>query len=92
MTRNGRDIWQYGISRPVQTGINIEPLVDGAVPEYEAREAAVYCHYTPVAFAELPYHEKALCIAQYRISRLVELQRQDAVNTKMDIMSRQRRR
>lgn len=52
----------------------------GLVPEYEAREAAVYCNYKPKEFYELDWWEKASCVAQYRLHRIVEMHAQDAVN------------
>lgn len=88
MTRDGKPIWRVNISKPVPTGIDIEPLMEGLVPEYESREAAVYCHYRPNEYAELPHYERALCVAQYRISKLMALHSQDAVNSKMDRMAR----
>lgn len=92
MTRNGEPIWRYAISKPVQTGIGIEPLMDGLVPEFECREAAVYCHYRPNEFEQLPAGERAMCVAQYRLSRLVDLHSQDAVQSKMDRMAKARQR
>ena len=51
--------------------INYETFY-GCVSEMEAREAAIYCNYTLAEFDELPYSEKALSIAQYRLHNLIE--------------------
>lgn len=72
----------------MRTGIEYGILLPGLVPPFEEREAAVYCHYTPLEFRELPPDERALCIAQYRIKRMVEMHQSDAVGAEMDRMSR----
>lgn len=91
VSRNGVPIWRYDLRRPVNTGISIDPLTEDIVPEFECREAARYCNYTAVQFwNELEREERAACVAQYRISRLVEMHAQDAVNTKMETESRRR--
>jgi hypothetical protein len=49
------------------------------VPDFEAREAAVYCNYNPSEFELLPVEERATCVAQYRLHQLTEHHAQDAV-------------
>ncbi len=76
--------------RSVNTGITIDPLTEDTVPEFECREAARYCNYSPAGFWRLPREERAACVAQYRISRLIELHAQDAANAKVELESRRR--
>jgi len=90
--RNGIPIWEHGVKHSVRTGIEYEPLIDGCVPEFEEREAAVYCHYSPLEFRELAVEERARTVAQYRLSRLVALHAEDAVNRKTEEVSRKRGR
>ena len=73
-------IESYGIKHPVRTGITYDALIDSCVPEYEEREAAVYCNYTPMAFRELPVEERARCVAQFRLHHIVQNNIEDAMN------------
>jgi len=59
------------------------------VPDLELRESAVYCHYTPVEFTDLPWQERAACVAQYRLHRLIEMHMQDAINEASERRMRQ---
>lgn len=58
-------------------GISIIPVV----PEYEAREAAVYCHYNYTEFLELDPFERAKCVAQYREHFRIEANMSDAAES-----------
>src|SRR3990167_10669323 len=78
--RDGVPIESYGIRHPVRTGITYGVFIDGYVPEYEEREAAVYCNYTPTAFRELPVEERARCVAQFRLHHIVSNNIEDAQN------------
>jgi hypothetical protein len=49
------------------------------VPEYEIREAALYCGYTLVEFEDIDYEEKCLAVAQYRMHALIESHVSDAI-------------
>ncbi len=90
MERNGQPIWEHPLRHRVETGIEYVPLADGYVSEYEQREAAVYCHYTPLEFGELPLGERARAVAQYRLHGLVEAHQQDAINQAMDRQAQRR--
>ncbi len=68
----------------METGITFGQFAENLVPEFEEREAAVYCHYAPLEFEGLPVEERARCVAQYRLHRLVELHAEDAVNAAID--------
>lgn len=93
MYRNGAPIWLHDVKRPVSTGIEFYSDIDGLVSDYEANEAAVYCHYTPRQFEGLAHEDRARTVAQYRLHRLVELHSDDAVNRKVDMeMAKSRRR
>ncbi len=61
------------------------------MPEFEEREAAVYCRYSPREFYDLPIEERARCVAQYRMHRLVETHAEDAVSRHLDLKQRTRR-
>lgn len=78
MERNGEPIWDYNLSQGVETGISYG-LDLGYVSEFEEREAAVYCNYSPVEFYGLPLEERARCVAQWRLRRLVDNHIEDAV-------------
>ncbi len=61
------------------------------VPDFEAREAAVYCHYQPGAeFESLPLEEQARCVAQYRLHNIIENHVQDAVSAEAERQSKRR--
>jgi hypothetical protein len=91
--RNGTLIWLHDVRKPVDTGIEFCSDLDGLVSDFEAHEAAVYCHYTPSQFQRLSHDERAQVVAQYRLHRLVELHSDDAVNRKVDQeMAKNRRR
>lgn len=66
-------------------------LIPGLVPMYEEREAAIHNHYSPTAWHDLDYRERAAAVAFHRLSRLVEMHQSDAVTQAMDRRSRQQR-
>src|SRR3972149_11830093 len=79
VTRHNEDIRDYPLRRPVSTGIAYGQTFPGCVSQIEEREAAGYCHYTPLEFGGLRLGEGAACVAQYRLHWLVENHIQDAV-------------
>ena len=91
MTRNGIPIWEHGVRRPVSTGIEFDPEIPDCVPQYEVREAAVYCRYNPMEFYDLPWQERAMAVAQYRIRRWVDLNADDAVQAASEAAARRNR-
>ena len=91
MTRDGLPIESAAIAHAVRTDIEFEAKIPGCVPEYEEREAAVYCNYTPTEFRELPVWERGRAVAQYRLHKLVEVNMQDAVNRAEERMMRRKR-
>ena len=91
MTRHNEDIRDYPLRRPVSTGIAYGQTFPGCVSQIEEREAAVYCHYTPLEFGGLPLEERAACVAQYRLHWLVESHIQDAVSQAAERAGRHRR-
>lgn len=90
--RSGTDIRRCSVKNAVRTEIEIVSEIEGWVSELELREAAVYCHYTPERFFELPWRERAASVAQYRLHRLIELHSEDAVNRKVEQEMKKRRR
>jgi hypothetical protein len=51
------------------------------VPEYEAREAMIYCNYNMLEWMQLDWTERARSVAQYRSHNLIEANVSDAVDT-----------
>ena len=76
-------IIEHPLSETVTTGIEFDALAPGLVPAFEEREAAVFGYYTWSAWQRLTPQERAECVAHYRLHRLVEAHRQDAVNAAM---------
>src|SRR4051794_17097063 len=71
VTRHGKNILHVWLPRDKDTGIRLR--TDGEhVAEYEAREAAIYCHYNWTEFQQLGRDERAACVAQYRIHIAIE--------------------
>lgn len=81
MTRHGTPLRQYLLAKKVDAGIAIESVLD-FVPEYEQREAAVYCQFNWTDWSELDSRERAACIAHYRIHLAIEAHVSDAVTKK----------
>jgi hypothetical protein len=64
---------------PPERDTQIRVASDGIhVTEFDAREAAVFCHYNWTEFQELTQDEKAACIAHYRIHIAIESHTHDA--------------
>ncbi len=62
------------------------------MPDFEVREAAVYCNYKPKEFWKLGWWERACCVAQYRLHQMVELHSSDAVNAAVEREMRKKAR
>lgn len=71
------------------TGIRYKSLAPGLVPIFEEREAAHYARYNFLQWRTLTPLERAEGVAHYRLSTLVRLHQDDAVNAEME--RRQRR-
>ncbi len=84
MERNGQPIQDYDIRHGVDPGITLGRLLPNLVPQFEEREAMRYANYNPTEWVEVPYQEKAACVAQYRLSRWIKLHSDDAVNDKAE--------
>ncbi len=90
MERNGIPIWEHSLKHSVETGITFGTVAPEIVPEFEAREAAVYCHYNPREFEGLPIDEQARAVAQYRLHNIVENHVQDAMSAEAERLSKRR--
>jgi len=75
----------------VRTGIEYQSLIPGLVPEYEEREAARFGHYTWRDWLSLPYLDRVVGVAHYRMFHLIELHHNDAVITEQERRERQAR-
>ncbi len=63
----------------VDTGIRYESLVPELVPDFEQREAAVFCRYNWGEWQRLDWQGRASSIAHFRLHNLVELHKNDAI-------------
>lgn len=75
----------------VNTGIGVEPLLPGFVPEYECREAAAFAHYNWVSWLELTNVERVRTIAHYRVHRMVDQHVQHAIQQHAEMQRAQQR-
>lgn len=79
MLRNGNPIQDHPLRKRVNTGIGMES--NGiTVPDFECREACVYCNYNYRQWLELSPYERAECVAQYRLHNLIDAHVSDASN------------
>ncbi len=62
----------------VATGISFTAQMPGMVPEFEERQAARHCGYTWRTWSELARGERIDGVADYRLTRMVELHSNDA--------------
>lgn len=81
ITRNGTPLKEYPLKKKYESGIIILSDDPSLVAEYEAREAAIYCHYNYTEFLELHPWERAKCVAQYREHYRIEANMNDAAET-----------
>ena len=79
VTRKGIPLREYTLRRKIDVGLAY-PGENGMVPEYELREACVYCNYTWTDWLTLTTDERAMCVAQYRTHLLIEAHVNDAQN------------
>lgn len=79
MTVAGEIITAVHLPQRVKVGIEIEPEHEGFVPEYEAREAAVFGNYNYSQWQSLSSWERAAGVAHYRMHLLVESHVNEAV-------------
>ena len=91
MTRNGEAILSHPLGGTVRTGIEYEALVPGLVAEIEEREAARFNGYTWRDWLELERHERAAGIAHSRLTHLIALHQQDAVQQEERLRALMRR-
>lgn len=59
-------------------GIAVQPVLPGAVSDYEERRVAAEYHYPWVEWLDLPTNERAASVAHSRIRQLVSLASNDA--------------
>jgi len=58
-------------------------MLPDLVPVYEEREASRFSGYTPTAWRDLPHEERAMCVAHYRVHKMVEMHKELAVINEM---------
>ena len=88
MTRHGEPILELLPSQTVQTGVRYSALVPGMVPEVEERDAARFNGDTWAEWRKLSYDERVTGVAYYRLSRIIEMHKEDAVATEVKRKSR----
>lgn len=69
--RFDQSLMSYQLPEKVDTGIYIDH-VDGVVPEYECREAAIFGHYNWMQWSRLRWRERASCVAHYKLHIAIE--------------------
>lgn len=74
--------------RGVETGIRYEGLLPGLVAEIEERDAAKNCGVSWVDYRDMEYVEQVKLIAYYRVSRIVDMHKDEAVNDASERKSR----
>lgn len=79
MTRNRTPLREYGLTQKVNAGIAIASE-HGEVPDYEAREAMIYCNYNMLEWMQIDWTERARAVAQYRTHSLIEAHVSDAID------------
>lgn len=67
-----RPINKYPLRREIPIDLAYVRVHPRIVPEFECREAAVFCHYTWMEYMELPDYEQAACVAHHRRHTQVE--------------------
>ncbi len=83
VTRHGEPILDLLPSQIVQTGVRYNALIPGLVPEIEERDAARFNGSPWFDWRKQPYDERVTGVAYYRLSRIVEMHREEAVSTEM---------
>ena len=68
----------------MQTGIHYPELMPGTVPLIEEFEAARFNGYTWHQWEALPYVERVYGVAFYRMERVIEMHREDAISRKIE--------
>ncbi len=88
VTRHGEPISLLPLNQTVNTGVRYSAIVPGLVPEIEERDAGRFNGYTWHEWRTLHYAERVDNIAYYRLSRLIDMHKEDAVATETRRKSR----
>ncbi len=76
------------LKNAVPTGIDHEPILPELVPLYQEREAAKFSLYNWTDWRNLSPTERGLAVAHYRISHVIGLHQQDAVDHHVEVRKR----
>jgi hypothetical protein len=82
--RHGERITEVPLRKQVATGIQVIAPVEGVVPEFEEREASLFCGYTWREWLLLSRPERAAGIAHFRGHHLLEAHSNDAITAHME--------
>ncbi len=85
---NGEPIMEVPPRRTVQTGIQYRVLVAGLVPQVEERDSARHNGYTWKEWQVLHYRERVDGVAYYRLSRAIDMHKEEAVTKAQERKSR----
>lgn len=77
-------------TRTVQTGITYRMLIPGLVPNVEERDSAKHNGYTWKEWQELHYRERIDGVAYYRLTRQMEMHKEEAVSKAIERKTRSR--
>ena len=66
------------LRRTIETGIKLKAIAPRLIPYYEEREAALFGGYRWIDWVALPYDERVLGVAHYRVHRLIEFHQAEA--------------
>lgn len=77
----------------VNTGITYDDVrvQIGMVSEYEEREAAMYSGYTWSRWVRLDSRERAASVAHRRLSQLIGMHSQDAIDREVDLRAKRQK-
>lgn len=75
----GVPLREYLLPKKFDAGIEISRSVQGSVPEFECREAAVYVHVSWHTWTqEMDGYERACAVAHYRVQASLKAHVEDA--------------
>ncbi len=88
VTRHGEPILDLLPSQTVNSGVSYNALIPGMVAEIEERDSSRFNGYTWAEWRKLSYDERVTGVAYYRLSRVIEMHKEDAVATELRHRSR----
>ncbi len=84
MTRLGVNIVEYLPKYVINAGINYKPAFPGMVSDYEEYKAMLWGHMNIIEWREADSKTREMCVAAYRVQRLIALAENDAQQRKAE--------